>query len=294
MTATIYTKQFKEMLPLLFKAKSHFMNSFGPLDVIDGISNSAKAFTVKVSDMDVVVNDYDTSKAIDGGRLGEMKEIVAADIEVAYEATKAINEGVDVATVNSDLNQITAERMEKQAAAIAKLIDMAAGNRLSAMAGKTLTGDLTEDGVTKLFNDAAKEFTQNEVDTDIVKRAYVTSDVYNFLVDSKLATTAKNSLVNIDENALYSFKGFLLHEVPDARFKTGENAYFVADSIGKVFAGFNEYRALTENTEFFGVALQSLVKYGTYVPDTNKKAIVKGKLTTPAPAKATDPKGGTE
>lgn len=281
MSTKIYTKQFKEMLPVLFKAKSHFINSFSPLDVIDGIRNNAKAFTVKVSDMDVVVNDYDTSKAIDGGRLGDMQEIISSDLEVDYEATKSINEGVDVATVNDDVDQVAAERMEKQSAAIAKLIDTAAGNQLSEKASKTLTGDLTEAGITKMFNDASKEFTQNEVDTDIVKRAYVTSDIYNFLVDSKLATTAKNSTVNIDSNTLYSFKGFLLHEVPDARFIKGENAYFVADNIGKVFAGFNEYRALTDNVGFFGVALQSLVKYGTYVPEGNAKAIVKGKLKEP-------------
>lgn len=286
MAATLYTKEFKEILPLLFKAKSHFLNSFGQLDVIDGISNSAKAFTVKVTDMDVVVNDYDTTKQIDGGRLGEMQEIIASDLEVDYEATKAINEAVDIATVNADVDRVAAERMEKQAAAIAKLIDTAAGNRLSVMAGKTLTGELTEAGVNKMFNEASKEFTQNEVDSDIVKRAYVTSDVFNFLVDNKLATTAKNSTVNIDTNELYSYKGFLLHEVPDARFKASENAYFVADGIGKAFAGFNEYRALRENTGFFGVAFQSLVKYGTYVPESNKKAIVKGKLTAPTEPEA--------
>lgn len=284
MAVKIYTKEFKEMLPLLFKAKSHFINSFGgKLDVIDGVTNKDKAFTVKVSDMDVVVNDYDTSKDIDGGRLGKMQEIISTDLEVDYEATKSINEGVDIATVNDNIDQITAERMEKQSAEIAKIIDMACGKQISSNATKTLTGELTEAGVTKLFNEASKEFTQNEVDTEIVKRAYVTSDVYNFLVDSKLATTAKNSTVNIDVNGLYMFKGFLLHEVPNARFIDGENAYFVADHIGKVFAGFNEYRAISENVEFFGVALQSLIKYGTYVPEKNGKAIVKAKLTEVTP-----------
>lgn len=57
----------------------------------------------------------------------------------------------------------------------------------------------------------------------------------------------------------------------------------MADGIGKVFARFNEYRALTENTGFFGVALQSLVKYGSYVPESNYKAIFKGKLTELVP-----------
>lgn len=283
MTTKIYTKQFKEMLPVLFKAKSHFVHSFGELDIIDGIRNNAKAFTVKVSDMDVIVNDYDTTKAIDGGRLGKMQEIISTDIEVDYEATKSINEAVDIATVNDNIDQIAAERMEKQSAAIAKLIDISAGNQLSTKAGKTFTGDLTEDDIVTVFNGVSNLFTQNEVDTDILKRAYITSDIYNFLVDSKLATTAKNSDVNIDGNVLYRFKGFLLHEVPDARFVKGENAYFSADHIGKVFAGFNEYRMLTENTDFFGAAFQSLVKYGSFVPDGNSKAIAKAKLKLPTP-----------
>lgn len=218
MATQVFTQEFKEMLPLLFKAKSHFINSFGTLDVIDGISNSAKAFTVKVTDMDVVVNDYDKSKGLTEGRLGEMKEIIASDVDVDYEATKSINEGVDIATVNADIKEIAAERMEKQTIAIAKLIDASAGAQLSKNASKTFTGELTEAGVTKMFNDASKAFTQNEVDTDVVKRAYVMFDIYNFLVDSKLATTPKSSLVNIDANTLYSFKGFLLHEVPDTLF----------------------------------------------------------------------------
>lgn len=283
MAVKIYSEQFKQLLPKLFAAKSHFLKSFGTLEVLDGISNNEKAFSVKVSDMDVVVNDYDKTKKIAEGRLGEMQEIIATDVPVNYEATKSINEGVDVVTVNDDLDQVVAERMEKQSAAIAKLIDVAVGARISAAAGSTFTGELTEAGVTKMFNDASKYFTNNEVDTDIVKRAYVTSDVYNFLVDSELAKTDKNAQVNVGDNTLYKFKGFFLEETPDARFKTDENAYFVADGVGKAFAGFNEYRALTEHPDFFGTALQSLVKYGTYVPDKNKKAIAKGKLTVPTP-----------
>ncbi len=31
-----------------------------------------------------------------------------------------------------------------------------------------------------MFNDASAEFTNNEVDPDIAKRAYVTSEIYNF------------------------------------------------------------------------------------------------------------------
>lgn len=62
--------------------------------------------------MDVVVNDYDTCKDIDGGSLGKMQEIISTDLEIDYEATKSINEGVDIATVNDNIDQITAELME--------------------------------------------------------------------------------------------------------------------------------------------------------------------------------------
>jgi len=168
--------------------------------------------------------------------------------------------------------------MEKQAGLIARLINEPCGKKLSQKVGRTLTGTLTEDGVTKIFYQASKKFNLREVIDIHVKCAYVTSDTYNFLIDSKLATTAKNSSVNVDQNTLYSFKRFLLHEVPDARFTKGENAYFIADNISKAFAGFNEYRALTDNLDFFGVAMQSIIKYGTYVPDNNSKAIVKGIL----------------
>lgn len=63
--------------------------------------------------MDVVVNDYDTSKDIDGGRLDKKQEIISTDLEVDYEAIKSINEGVDIATVNDNIDQITAELMKK-------------------------------------------------------------------------------------------------------------------------------------------------------------------------------------
>lgn len=280
MAIKLYTKQFSQLLPLVFKTKSYFTQAFGSLDVLDGVTNNAKAFTVKTSDMEVVVNDYDGEKAIDGGRLGAMKEVVATDVDVDYTATKAINEGVDTAKVNDDLNQVVAERQEKQAAAIAKLIDSSLGTALSKNAGKTLElKEVKTEAITALFNAASKEFTNNEVNSDVTRLAYVTSDIYNELVDSDLAKTDKNAQVNVGDNALYKFKGFVLIETPDNRFATGEVAYFTAVGIGKSFAGFNEYRALDEVPDFFGVALQSLVKYGSYIPVPNKKAIVKATLT---------------
>lgn len=278
MATKIYTSQFRSMLPALFKAKSYFTQSFGSLEVLDGIRNNDKAFSLKTSDMDVVLNDYDKTKKINEGRLGEMKEVVSVNVDVTYDATKSINEGLDIETINDDLDQVAAERMEKQAQAIALSVDKNIGAKIAAAAGKTITGELTEKGVTDAFNDARKTFKNNEVAEDVILRAFVTSDVYNLLVDSGLAKTDKNSSVDIDNGTIYKFKGFVLVETPDSRFATTDNAYFVADGVGKPFLGFNRYRALDDVADFFGVALQSIVKYGAYVPDANKKAIVKARL----------------
>ena len=73
---------------------------------------------------------------------------------------------------------------------------------LSTSADKLLTGELSEDGVTALFASARKEFVNNKVSNGVAWVAYVNADVYNFLVDSKLATTAKNSSANVDTNSL--------------------------------------------------------------------------------------------
>ena len=170
MAQKIFTKQFKEMLPTLFKSKAYFTRSFGSLEVLDGIRNNEKAFSVKTSDMEAILNDYDTTKKIDAGRLGEMQEIVSVDVDVDYEATKSINEGIDVVTVNDDVDQIAAERMEKQSKKIALDIDAHLGKKISDNAGKTITGDLTEAGVTGAFNDARKWFKNNELDDDVVLR----------------------------------------------------------------------------------------------------------------------------
>lgn len=144
-----------------------------------------------------------------------------------------------------------------------------------------MTGELTEDGVTKLFADAHKKFVNNKVSTTIQRVAYVNSDIYNFLIDSKLAITAKNSAANVDNQTLYRFKGFELEELPDDQFVAGEHAYFTAIGIGVAGVGIEVARVM-DSESFNGVALQGAGKYANYIPEKNKKAILKAKLTAPA------------
>lgn len=288
MAIKYYTKQYSGVLQKLFEKKAKYLRSFGgALQVKDGVSQKDNFLELKTSDTDVVIQAYSTDAAVGFGagtgnttRFGERKEVKSVDTTVPYETPLAINEGIDDFTVNDIPDQVVAERLALHAVAWAQHVDGLLGKAISDNASKTLTGDLSEEGVNKLFADAHKEFVNNDVSESIAHVAYVTADVFNFLVDSKLATTAKNSSANIDEQSLYKYKGFILEELPDSKFQTDENAYFVADNVGVVGIGIQVARAM-DSEDFAGTALQAAAKYGKFIPDANKKAILKAKLTAP-------------
>lgn len=193
----------------------------------------------------------------------------------------SIHEGIDKFTVNDIPDQVVAERLALHGVAWAEHVNKFLGKAISDNASETLTGELTESGVTKMFADAHKEFVNNKVSSSIAKVAYVTADVFNFLVDNDLAKTDKNSSVNIDNQTMYRFKGFELVELADDQFQTGENAYFTAIGIGVAGVGIEVARAI-DSEDFNGTALQGAGKYAKYIPEKNKKAILKAKLTAPA------------
>ena len=288
MAIKYYTKQYSGMLPNLFAKKAAFLRSFGgTLQVKDGISQKDTFMEMKTTDTDVVIQAYSTDKNVGFGtgtgntsRFGPRKEVISVDVTVGYETPLAINEGIDDFTVNDIPEQVVAERLGLHGVAWAQHVDGLLGKAISDNASETLTGDLTEAGVTKLFADAHKKFVNNGVSDAIAHVAYVTADVLNFLIDSELAKTDKNSSVNIDEQVLYKFKGFILIELPDAKFQTGENAYFVADGVGVAGVGIQVARTM-DSEDFAGTALQAAAKYGKYIPEANKKAILKAKLTVP-------------
>ena len=290
MAIKYYTKQYAGILPNLFAKKAAFLRAFGgTLQVKDGISQKDTFMEMKTTDTDVVIQEYSTDANVGFGtgtgstsRFGERKEVKSVDVEVGYEAPLAINEGIDDFTVNDMPSQIVAERLALHGVAWAQHVDGMLGKAISDNASETLTGDLTEAGVTKLFAQAHKIFVNNGVSENVAHVAYITADVLNFLIDSELAKTVKNSSVNIDEQTLYKFKGFILVELPDAKFQTGENAYFVADNVGVAGVGIQVARTM-DSEDFAGTALQAAAKYGKYIPEANKKAILKATLTEPTP-----------
>lgn len=286
MAIKYYTKQYAGILPNLFVKKAAFLRSFGgALQVKDGISQKDTFMEMKTTDTDVVIQEYSTDPNVGFGtgtgkssRFGERKEVKSVDVETPYDGPLSINEGIDDFTVNDMPSQIVAERLALHGVAWAQHVDGVLGKAISDNASETLTGDLTEAGVTKLFADAHKKFLNNGVSDAIAHVAYVTADVYNFLIDSELAKTDKNSSANVDEQILYKFKGFILIELPDAKFQTGESAYFVADNVGVAGIGIQVARTM-DSEDFAGTALQAAAKYGKYIPVANKKAILKAKLT---------------
>ena len=286
MAIKLYTKQYAGMLPELFAKKSAFLRAFGgTIQTLQGAEADANFLNLKTTDTDVVIQAYSTGAAVAFGagtgntnRFGARKEVKSTDTQVPFDTPLAIHEGIDNFTVNDIPEQVVAERLALHAVAWAENYDSVMSAAISTSASETLTETkLSETGVTNAFAEAHKKFVNNKVSNAVAWVAYVTADVYNFLIDSKLATTAKNSSANVDEQSLYKFKGFELAELPDAKFQTGDNVYFVADGVGVAGVAIPVARTM-DSEDFAGVALQAAGKLGKYIPDKNKKAILKAKL----------------
>ena len=291
MAIKLYTKQYAGIVPDLFESRTHFLRSFGgTVQVHADAEYNDKFLTLKTTDTDVTIQAYSTDANVGFGtgtgntsRFGPRHEVKSVDTTVAWETPLAIHDGIDRFTVNDIPEQVVAERLALHGAAWAEHVDAMLGKALSDNASETLTGELTEEGVVQAFADARKAFVNNKVSRNVAWVAYVNTDVFNLLVDSKLATTAKSSSANIDNQTLYAFKGFVLQEIQDDAFETGEQIYFAADGVGVVGIGIETARVL-DSEDFNGVALQGAGKYGKYIPVKNKKAILKAKLTAPVPA----------
>lgn len=285
MSTKIYTKNYMAMLAKITESRSRFLRSFGgQIQIYDGVADSDTMLHLKVNNTKAVIKKYDKGENVGFGtgtgstnRFGQRLEIKSIDLTVPYEAPIAIHEGIDNVTVNDVPDKVVAERLEENALAQTEYINELFAKALSDNASETLTGQMTEEGVTKTFAAARKKFVNNKISKSIAWVAYVTSDVYDFLIDSKLATTAKNSSANIDEQSLYKFKGFVLEETPDEYFQEGEQVMFVVDGVGIAGVGLQIVRTIDAD-DFYGVAIQGAGKYGKYIADENKVGILKAKL----------------
>lgn len=277
-----YQPQFKELLQAVFHKQAYFGEFFGgQLQALDGITHNQKAFSVKTSDIPVVVGtEYIKNKDVAFGtgtakssRFGERTEVIYSDTDVNYTWEWVLHEGIDRHTVNADFNGAVADRLDLQAQAKVQMFDNHGGQFISSVAAETkpLTG-LKPDNVTKLFNDLATAYVNMESVGQ--KMAWVNPALYNALVDHPLTTTSKSSTANIDENGILNFKGFRIKEVPEAKFQTDEVAYTSIVGVGRQFTGIDTARTI-EAVDFDGVALQGAGKAGEFILPANKKAVIK-------------------
>lgn len=280
--ARSYQLEFKRLLQAVFKKQSYFADFFGgSIEAMDGIQENETAFYVKTSDIPCVCGtgyDKTATKAFGTGtgnssRFGSRTEIIYTNTPAKYTWGWNFHEGIDRHTVNNDFAAAIADRLELQARAKAKAFNDAHGKFISQNAGHSETLlDYTDDNVLALFNALSKYY--NNIEAVGTKRAKVCADLYNAIVDHRLTTTSKGSVANIDENGVVKFKGFLIEEVPDDLFQTGEVAYVYIDGVGKAFTGINTARTI-ESEDFDGVALQGAGKAGEFILPDNKKAVCK-------------------
>lgn len=281
-----YQKQFKELLQVVYQKQAYFSEFFGGrLEALDGVTHNKTAFSIKTSDIPVVIGtEYNKGANVGFGtgtskstRFGERQEIIYTDTDVPYNWEWVFHEGIDRHTVNNDFSSTIADRSELQAQAKVQLFDNKGGLFISTVADKTLDlATLSNDAVLKLFNDLSNAYVNMEAVG--VKMAWVKPELYNAIVDHPITTSAKHSGANIDTNGIITFKGFQIKEVPETKFQAGELAYVSIVGVGKQFTGINTARTI-ESEDFDGVAFQGAGKAGEYILPANKKAVIKVTLT---------------
>jgi hypothetical protein len=277
-----YQKDFKALLQAVFKKQAYFADFFGGgIEAMDGVQHNETAFYVKTSDIPVVFGDAynkDAATAMgagtsNGSRFGQRTEIVYVDTPVNYSWEWVFHEGIDRHTVNNNFDVAVADRLDLQAQAKTQKFNAQHSKFIAESAGKSIpVGGYTADAVLALFNELSKYFINIHAIGE--KVAKVNADLYNAIVDHPLATTGKGSGANIDNNSILRFKGFVIEEVPDDVMHEGAVAYAYIRGVAKAFTGINTARTV-ESEDFDGVALQGAGKAGEYIPEDNKKAVVK-------------------
>lgn len=277
-----YQKQFKELLQAVYQKQAYFSEFFGGgIEALDGVTHNKTAFSIKTSDIPVVIGtEYNKDPNVGFGtgtgsssRFGPRQEIIYQDTDVPYTWEWSFHEGIDRHTVNNDLAGTVADRSELQAQAKVQMFDNHGGLFISQVADQSLVlADITNEAVLKLFNDLSNAYVNMEaVGT---KMAWVKPELYNAIVDHPITTSAKRSGANVDQNNILMFKGFVIKEVPETKFQQGEYAYTSITGVGKQFTGINTTRTI-ESEDFDGVAFQGAGKAGEFILPANKKAVIK-------------------
>ena len=294
--AKVLQKRFVSNLQTVIKKQSYFTDLLvgGVVEAIDGVANNKTAFTVKTSDMPLVIQKYSTDANVAFGtgtakstRFGNRQEIIYTDTDMPYSFDWAWNEGLDRHTVNQDMSVAVADRLALQAIEKAELIDnQIAAAALDAAKETIEVKGLTDNAVAAFFREAAVYYTNLGVKAQ--KVAYLKPELYNMVVDHKLTTSAKQSPTDIGSNEVKMHKGFIIREIPAYKIDDEKTiGILAAANTVKAFTGINTTRTM-ESEDFDGLAFQGAGKGGTFILDDNKGAFVKVTLGEAATAPGED------
>ena len=275
--ALAFEKRFLKVLPTVYEINRKFGRAFAELQVLDGVAENKTAMTVKTNDLQIVVNAYDQTAIVDekdaNNRFGKLQEVIYTNTDVEYDIPLSTNVLLDVTTVNNDLDFAVADQLIRAGEVYTVKMNEQDGTFFSTTAViQEEIADLTDVETEAVLNKLAAAYINLEVAVDVTM--YVRPDLYGALVDSRLASTGKNSTVRIDENEIYWFKGFRVEAVPAKYFAEGDVAYLVPDGIALPFIGISMARAI-EDSKYAGLILQTLAQGGRFVLDDNKQAIAK-------------------
>ncbi len=293
----IYQKEFREVLEKIYGVQGYFRDFFGGnIEALDGVSNSSTAFTVKTSDIPVIIRDYDTDAETAFGegtsnsnRFGPRTEVISTDEDVPYTWTWAIHEGIDRHTTNQDLEEAIIDRIVLQGEEKVHLFNIKHSQFISSVAGEEFEiEEINEDTVVKLFNDMYNYFL--DIGAFGNKVAKVSGELYNAIIDHPLSTIIKNSDANISENEVVKFKGFNIEPIPSPYLVEGDIAYVYVENVAKAFTGIDTARTF-EAHDIDGVVLQGSGKAGEFIPDKNKAAVVKVVKVEETPDENSDENG---
>ncbi|MGT2867184.1 phage capsid protein, partial [Streptococcus fryi] len=171
-SARRYEKQYAGILKTVFGVRAAFTGALSKIQILDGVQENSKAFSVKTNNTPVVVGEYKTGTN-DGGfgdgsgansRFGDLTEIKYDNTDVEYDYTLTIHEGLDRYTVNNDLNAAIADRLKLQSEAQTRKMNTRIGKFMSDNAGKTeALADFTEANIKALFNKIKAHYVNKEV-----------------------------------------------------------------------------------------------------------------------------------
>lgn len=273
-----------KILPDVLSGQTAFFEAFGQILETDAISMNDQAFLLKHCPQPVTVNygvqGYNTDENVVFGenntapynRFGKLVEVKYTNIPVKYAWNFTVREGFDRATINANFDKAVAERTILISEAIQEQISTGFGESLGEAASELTTSKSGEQGYTDLFDKAYVQL--KELGVRNRWRAYVTPEVFANLVNLGLTTTAKGATtINIENQELVAYKGFILQVVP-SHLMSGVKIIFAPDGVGIGFMGLETFRAI-ESHDFNGKELQFAAKGGCYISDENKRAIFK-------------------